>query len=94
VTIAEWKEGQEPLLQWRARRFITNMGFANFVTPPSIRADPRITGSCMVISRGGRSGRLRPGQHHRKLVISFSSTSDPIFSLRRAGEPDCGRGTR
>ena len=33
VKVAEWKEGQEPILQVDKRgRFITNMGFANFVT--------------------------------------------------------------
>ena len=33
VRIAEWEEGEEPMLQVEKRgRFITNMGFANFVT--------------------------------------------------------------
>ena len=33
VRVAEWNEGEEPVLQVDKRgRFITNMGFANFVT--------------------------------------------------------------
>src|SRR5215813_429950 len=33
VRVAKWEEGQEPMIQVEKRgRFITNMGFANFVT--------------------------------------------------------------
>ena len=50
VRIADWKEGQEPLLQVEKRgRFITNMGFANIVTAAVDSADPKIKGSCMII---------------------------------------------
>ena len=50
VRIAEWEEGEEPILQVDKRgRFITNMGFANFVTAAVDSDDPRIKGSCMVI---------------------------------------------
>jgi alkylation response protein AidB-like acyl-CoA dehydrogenase len=83
VTIAEWKEGQEPLLLVEKRgRFITNMGFANFVTAAVDTADPRITGSCMVILEESDPGVFDRGSITRKLVHQLSSTSDPIFSLR------------
>ena len=50
VSIAEWENGKEPMLDVDKRgRFITNMGFANFVTAAVDSADPRIKGSCMVI---------------------------------------------
>ena len=42
VRVAEWKEGQEPILQVDKRgRFITNMGFANIVTAAVDTADSR-----------------------------------------------------
>ena len=50
MRIAEWKEGEEPMLEVNKRgRFITNMGFANFVTAAVDSDDPRIKGSCLVI---------------------------------------------
>src|ERR1035438_10915730 len=50
VKIADWKPGEEPMLQVDKRgRFITNMGFANFVTAAVDSDDPRIKGTCMVI---------------------------------------------
>ena len=81
--IVEWKEGQEPLLQVDKRgRFITNMGFANFVTAAVDSADPRIKGSCMVILEEGDPGVFDRGTPTKKLVHQLSSTSDPIFSLK------------
>src|SRR3974377_2231293 len=48
VRVAEWKDGQEPVLQVEKRgRFITNMGFANFVTAAVDPGDPCIQGACM-----------------------------------------------
>ena len=45
VRVVEWTEGQEPILQVEKRgRFITNMGFANFVTAAVDTGDPRIKG--------------------------------------------------
>jgi alkylation response protein AidB-like acyl-CoA dehydrogenase len=83
VRIAEWKEGQEPLLQVDKRgRFITNMGFATFVTAAVDSADPRIKGSCMVILEEGDPGVFDRGSPTRKLVHQLSSTTDPIFSLK------------
>jgi alkylation response protein AidB-like acyl-CoA dehydrogenase len=83
VRIAEWKEGEEPLLQVDKRgRFITNMGFANFVTAAVQTADEKIKGSCIIILEEGDPGTFDRGTPTRKMVHQLSSTSDPIFSLR------------
>jgi alkylation response protein AidB-like acyl-CoA dehydrogenase len=83
VRIVEWKEGQEPVLQVEKRgRFITNIGFANFVTAAVDSADPRIKGSCMVILEEGDPGIFDRGTPTRKLVHQLSSTGDPIFNLQ------------
>jgi alkylation response protein AidB-like acyl-CoA dehydrogenase len=83
VKILEWKDGQEPVLQVEKRgRFITNMGFANFVTAAVDSGDPRIKGSCLVILEEGDPGTYDRGTVTKKLVHQLSSTSDPIFSLK------------
>ncbi len=83
VRVAEWKQGQEPLLQVEKRgRFITNMGFANFVTAAVDTADPRIKSSCMVILEETDPGTFDRGTPTKKLVHQLSSTNDPIFSLK------------
>jgi alkylation response protein AidB-like acyl-CoA dehydrogenase len=83
VRIAEWKEGQEPILQVEKRgRFITNMGFANFVTAAVDSGDERVKGSCMIILEDTDPGVFDRGTPTRKLVHQLSSTNDPIFSLR------------
>jgi alkylation response protein AidB-like acyl-CoA dehydrogenase len=83
VRVAEWQEGEEPILQVDKRgRFITNMGFANFVTAAVDSADPRIKGSCMVILEETDPGTFDRGTPTRKLVHQLSSTADPVFSLR------------
>ena len=83
VRIVEWKDGKEPILQVDKRgRFITNMGFANFVTAAVDSADPRIKGSCMVILEQTDPGVFDRGAPTKKLVHQLSSTRDPIFSLR------------
>ena len=83
VRIAEWAEGQEPVLQVDKRgRFITNMGFANVVTAAVTSDDPRIKGSCMVIMEEGDPGTWDRGLATRKLVHQLSSTRDPVFNLR------------
>jgi hypothetical protein len=52
VRIVEWNEGQEPILEVTKRgRFITNMGFANFVTAAVDSGDERIKGSPWSSSR-------------------------------------------
>ena len=83
VKIAEWKPGEEPTLQVDKRgRFITNMGFANFVTAAVDSDDPRIKGSCMVILEETDPGLFDRGTPTRKLVHQLSSTCDPIFSMK------------
>jgi alkylation response protein AidB-like acyl-CoA dehydrogenase len=81
--IASWNEGEEPVLQIDKRgRFITNMGFADFVTAAVDSADERIRGSFMVILEKDDPGTFDRGTPTRKLVHQLSSTRDPIFSLR------------
>jgi len=81
--IAEWKDGQEPLLHVEKRgRFITNMGFANVVTVAVDSDDPRVKGSCMVILEETDPGSFDRGVPTKKLVHQLSSTRDPAFNLR------------
>ena len=83
VRIAEWADGHEPLLEVDKRgRFITNMGFANFVTAAVDSGDPRIKGSCMIILEETDPGTFDRGTPTRKLVHQLSSTRDPIFRLK------------
>ncbi|HWJ49152.1 MAG TPA: acyl-CoA dehydrogenase family protein, partial [Candidatus Udaeobacter sp.] len=83
LRIVEWKDGEEPLLQVEKRgRFITNIGFANFVTAAVDSDDERIKGSCMVILEEGDAGIFDRGTPTRKMVHQLSSTGDPIFNLR------------
>jgi alkylation response protein AidB-like acyl-CoA dehydrogenase len=83
LRVAEWKDGQEPLLQVEKRgRFITNIGFANFVTAAVDSGDERIKGSCMVILEEGDPGIFDRGTPTKKLVHQLSSTGDPIFNLK------------
>jgi len=80
--IAEWKDGEEPMLHVEKRgRFITNMGFANFVTAAVDSGDERIKGSCVVIVEETDPGTFDRGSATRKLVHQLSSTSDPIFNV-------------
>ena len=83
IRIVEWKSGEEPILQVEKRgRFITNIGFANFVTAAVDSDDDRIKGSCMVILEEGDPGIFDRGTPTRKMVHQLSSTGDPIFNLR------------
>ncbi len=83
VRIAAWEKGKDPILQVDKRgRFITNMGFANFVTAAVDSADDRIKGSCMVILEETDAGIFDRGVPTRKLVHQLSSTRDPVFNLR------------
>jgi alkylation response protein AidB-like acyl-CoA dehydrogenase len=83
VRVAEWKDGQEPLLQVEKRgRFITNMGFANVVTVAVDTDDKRIKGSCMIILEETDPGTFDRGTPTKKLVHQLSSTNDPIFNLK------------
>ena len=83
LRVFEWNEGEEPVLHVDKRgRFITNMGFADFVTMAVDSADDRIKGSCMVIIEKDDPGVFDRGVPTRKLVHQLSSTRDPVFSLR------------
>ncbi len=83
IRVAEWKDGEEPMLQVDKRgRFITGMDFANFVTAAVTSDDPRIKGSCMVILEEGDPGVFDRGAPTLKMVHQLSSTRDPILSLK------------
>lgn len=83
LRIVEWTPGEEPVLQVDKRgRFITNIGFANFVTAAVDSDDDRIKGSCMVILEEGDPGVFDRGTPTKKLVHQLSSTGDPVFNLR------------
>jgi alkylation response protein AidB-like acyl-CoA dehydrogenase len=83
VRVAEWKDGEEPLLHVDKRgRFITNIATANFVTAAVSSDDARIKGSCVIILEDGDEGTFDPGTPTKKLVHQLSSTGDPIFNLK------------
>jgi len=83
VRVAEWQDGEEPMLQVDKRgRFITGMDFANFVTAAVTSDDPRIKGSCMVILEENDPGTFDRGAPTMKMVHQLSSTRDPILSLK------------
>ena len=83
IRIVDWKPGEQPTLQVEKRgRFITNIGFANFVTAAVDSDDDRIKGSCMVILEETDPGIFDRGTPTKKMVHQLSSTGDPIFNLR------------
>lgn len=83
MRIVEWEEGKEPILHVEKRgRFITNMGFADFVTAAVESDDPRIKGTCMVILEKSDPGIFDRGTATKKLVHQLSSTCDPVLSLK------------
>ncbi|HEY3834924.1 MAG TPA: acyl-CoA dehydrogenase family protein, partial [Bryobacteraceae bacterium] len=82
VRIVQWDDGGEPMLHVEKRgRFITNMGFANFVTAAVESEDPRIKGTLMVILEESDPGMFDRGTPTRKLVHQLSSTCDPAFNM-------------
>ncbi|HEY4934222.1 MAG TPA: acyl-CoA dehydrogenase family protein, partial [Terriglobales bacterium] len=82
LRIEKWADGEEPVLRVEKRgRFITNMGFANFVTAAVDSGDDRIKGSCIVIVEETDPGVFDRGTPTRKLVHQLSSTCDPIFNV-------------
>jgi alkylation response protein AidB-like acyl-CoA dehydrogenase len=83
IRVVEWEDGKEPIVEVNKRgRFITNMGFANFVSAAVDSDDPRIKGSCMVIVEETDPGVFDRGTPARKLVHQLSSTNDPILRMR------------
>ena len=82
LRVEKWTDGEAPLLRVEKRgRFITNMGFANFVTAAVDSGDDRIKGSCIVIIEESDPGVFDRGTPTRKLVHQLSSTCDPIFNV-------------
>ena len=82
VRIAEWKDGQEPMLHVDKRaRFITNMGYANFATVAVDTADPRIKSSCVILLEDTDPGVFDRGAPTHKMVHQLSSTNDPVFNM-------------
>jgi alkylation response protein AidB-like acyl-CoA dehydrogenase len=82
VKVAEWKDGQEPMLHVDKRaRFITNMGFANFSTVAVDTDDARIKSSCMIILEENDKGVFDRGAPTHKMVHQLSSTHDPVFNM-------------
>jgi len=83
MRIAEWKAGQEPLLQIDKRgRFITGMGHADFVAAAVASTDDRIKGTAFVVIEKSDEGTFEPGVRARKLVHQLASARDPVFSVR------------
>ena len=83
VRVAEWKEGEEPILHVEKRgRFITNMDIANYVTAAVDSDDDRLKGSCMIILEETDPGTFDRGAPTLKLVHQLSSTRDPVFNLK------------
>ncbi len=83
VRVAEWKDGEEPMLQVEKRgRFITNIACADFVTAAVDSGDERFKGSCIIILEKTDEGSFDRGTPTKKLVHQLSSTGDPIFSLK------------
>jgi alkylation response protein AidB-like acyl-CoA dehydrogenase len=81
--VLAWNDGQEPVLQVDKRgRFITNMGFADFVTVAVDSGDERIKGSCLIVLEKNDPGTFDRGGATRKLVHPLSSTHDPVFSVQ------------
>jgi short/branched chain acyl-CoA dehydrogenase len=82
LRVEKWADGEEPVMRVEKRgRFITNMGFANFVTAAVDSGDDRIKGSCIVIVEETDPGVFDRGTPTRKLVHQLSSTCDPIFNV-------------
>ena len=83
VRVAEWKDGEEPMLQVEKRgRFITNMGFANFVTAAVESDDPRIKGTCMVILEETDPGTFDRGTPPRSWSTSFLPPATPSSTCK------------
>ncbi|MFV1966853.1 MAG: acyl-CoA dehydrogenase family protein [Pirellulaceae bacterium] len=83
VRIAEWQEGQDPILEVEKRgRFTGNMDFANFVVAAVASADPKFRGTCMIILEESDEGAFDRGSTARKVVHQLASTRDPVFRLK------------
>ena len=82
VSVADWKEGEEPMLRIEKRgRFITNIAIADYVTVAVNSGDDRIKGSCMVIVEATDPGKFDRGAQTKKLVHQLSNTGDPVIDV-------------
>lgn len=82
VSVAEWKEGEEPKLRVEKRgRFITNIAIADYVTVAVNSGDDRIKGSCMVIVEATDPGKFDRGAQTLKCVHQLSNTGDPVIDV-------------
>ena len=82
VSVAEWKEGEEPLIRVEKRgRFITNIAICDYITIAANSGDDRIKGSCMVIVEATDPGKFDRGAQTKKLVHQLSNTGDPVIDV-------------
>ena len=82
VSVADWKEGEEPMLRIEKRgRFITNIAIADYVTVAVNSGDDRIKGTCMVIVEATDPGKFDRGAQTKKLVHQLSNTGDPVIDV-------------
>ena len=82
VSIAEWKDGEEPMIRIEKRgRFITNIAIADYVTIAVNSGDDRIKGSCMVVVEATDPGKFDRGAQTLKCVHQLSNTGDPVIDV-------------
>ena len=82
VSIAEWKDGEEPMIRVEKRgRFITNIAIADYVTVAANSGDDRIKGSCMIIVEATDPGKFDRGAQTLKCVHQLSNTGDPVIDV-------------
>ena len=82
VSIAEWKDGEEPMIRVEKRgRFITNIAIADYVTIAVNSGDDRIKGSCMVVVEATDPGKFDRGAQTLKCVHQLSNTGDPVIDV-------------
>lgn len=82
VSIAEWKDGEEPVIRVEKRgRFITNIAVCDYITIAAASGDDRIKGSCMVIVEATDPGKFDRGAQTKKLVHQLSNTGDPVIDV-------------
>lgn len=82
VSIAEWKEGEEPMIRVEKRgRFITNIAICDYITVAANSGDDRIKGSCMIIVEATDPGTFDRGAQTLKCVHQLSNTGDPVIDV-------------
>ena len=82
VSIAEWKDGEEPMIRVEKRgRFITNIAICDYITIAANSGDDRIKGSCMIIVEATDPGKFDRGAQTLKCVHQLSNTGDPVIDV-------------